>query len=106
MTCATGLRGVVDQGAAGAAELVVEHDGGGERREPGAQADAEVVQGSSAVSFEGEDVLAGLEDRLDPLADRCEMRALAGLVFASGAQDRRVELGELGLEGAIVKSCG
>src|SRR5664279_3790041 len=98
MTCATGLRGVVDQGAAGTTELVVEHDGGGQGGEPGAQADAKVVQGSGAVSFEGEDVLAGPEDRLDPLSDRREMRAVAFLVFAAGAQDRRVELGELGLE--------
>ena len=75
MSCATGLCGVVDECAAGAAELVVEHDGGGERGESGAEADAEVVQGAGAVAFEGEDVFAGLEDRFDPLADRGEVRA-------------------------------
>jgi hypothetical protein len=41
---------------------------------------------------------AGLEDRLDALAGRREMGAAAGFVFAAGAHDRRVEVGELGFE--------
>jgi len=35
---------------------------------------------------------------LDALADRREVGAAAGLVFAAGADDRRVEVGELGFE--------
>src|ERR1700736_6073667 len=98
MTCATGLCGVVDEGTAGTAELVVEHDGGGERGEPGAQAGAEVVEGASAVAFEGEDVLGSPEDRFDSLSDRREVRAATFLVLAARPEDGCVELGELGFE--------
>ena len=49
------------------------------------------VEGAGAVAFEGEQVFAGPEDRLDPLPDRCEVRAVSGFVFAAGANDRGVE---------------
>jgi hypothetical protein len=98
MSSATRLRGVAGKAAAGAAELVVERDCGGECGESGAEAHAEIGEGPGAVAFEGEDVFAGLEDRLDPLADWREVRTLADLVFASRAHDRRVERGQLGLE--------
>src|SRR3954467_11644362 len=42
---------------------------------------------------EGEQVFAGLEDRLDPLPDGCEVRSAAGLVFAAWPHDRCVEVG-------------
>src|ERR1039457_4335633 len=77
MTSATGLRGVVDQRAGGTAELVVEHHGGGEGEESGAEACAEVGEGAGAVTFECEDVFEGPEDRFDPLADRREVRFVA-----------------------------
>src|ERR1700737_1758733 len=98
MTCATGLRGVVDQGAARATEFVVECDCGGECGESGAEANAEVMQGASAVALGREDVLRGPKDRFDPLADWREVRAASFLVFASGTQDRSFELRELGFE--------
>lgn len=103
MSSATDLCGVGDQGSAGAVEVVVEHYGCGECGEPGAQTDAEVVQCACAVSFEGEDVFAGPEDRFDPLADRGEVRTVAFLVFAAGPQDRRVEFGQFGLEVAAAE---
>ena len=74
MTSATRLCDVAGEATAGAAELVVERHGGSERGEAGTQADAEVVEGAGAVAFEREDVLAGSEDRFDPLADRREVR--------------------------------
>src|SRR4051794_41338175 len=56
-------------------------------------AGAEAVEGAGAVAFEGEQVFAGLEDRLDPLPDGCEVRSAAGLVFAAWPHDRCVEVG-------------
>src|SRR6266545_3151154 len=84
MSSAMRSGGVSDEAAAGAAELVVEHDGGGECGEASAEADAEVSQGARAVAFQGEDVLEGPEDRLDPLADRREMRLVCVVVGAGG----------------------
>jgi hypothetical protein len=98
MSSATVSGGVGGEGSAGAAEAVVECDGGGERGEAGEQAHAEVLQGAGAVTLEGEDVLAGLEDRLDALADRGEMGAATVLVFSPGAHDLSVESREFGLE--------
>ena len=66
--------------------------------EAGEQAHAEVFQGASAVTLKGEDVLAGLEDRLDPLTGRREVGAAAALVFALRAHDARVEPREFGLD--------
>src|ERR1700677_197474 len=98
MSCATVLGGVGGEGSAGAAEAVVECDGGGECGEAGEQPHAEVSEGAGAVTLEREEVLAGLKDRLDPLADRREVWAAATLVFAPGAHDLGVEFGEFGLE--------
>jgi hypothetical protein len=44
------------------------------------------------VALEGEDVLAGPKDRLDRLADRREVKAVVGLVFAGRPGDRGVQL--------------
>src|ERR1035441_156761 len=91
--------GVGGEGSAGAVEAVVERDGGGECGEAREQAHAEGLEGACAVTLEGEDVLAGPEDRLDPLTDRREVRAAAALVFAPRTHDLSVEAGELCLEG-------
>src|SRR6266566_2982728 len=92
------LGAVVDEGTAWASELVVERDRCGEAAEAGEHAFSESGEGAGAVAVEGEEVFAGPEDRLDPLADRCEVKTVAGLVFAGGSNDRRVVLGELGRE--------
>src|SRR5512144_775607 len=98
MSSATALRRIAGDRAAGAAELVVERDGGGERGEAAGEPDTQVVECACAVAFEREDVLAGVEDRLDALAQRRQVRAAVALVLAARAHDRRVELGELGFE--------
>src|SRR5215212_1666763 len=98
MSSATRLCRVGGEVAGREVELVVEHYGCGERGEAGAQADAEVGEGPGAVALEREDVLAGLEDRFDPLADRGQVRSASLLVLAAGAHDRRLQLGEFGLE--------
>ena len=67
------LGAVVDEGAAGAAELVVECDCGGEAEHALQDAFSEAWEGAGAVAFEGEDVFAGPEDRLDALSDRREV---------------------------------
>src|SRR5271155_4217675 len=90
MIDSTGLGAVVDECAAWLVELVVEGDGGGEAEEALQDALSEAGEGAGAVAFEGEDVLAGPEDRLDALADRREVWAFSGLVFASGSDDRGV----------------
>src|SRR3989442_11450231 len=84
MVSATELGGVAGEAAGWAAEAMVERDRGGERCESGGEADAKVLECAGAVTFEGEDVLAGLEDRLDPLADRREVWAAARFVSAAG----------------------
>src|SRR5215212_6030132 len=93
MSGSTGSGGVVGERSWWAAEAVVEGDRGGECKEACLDAGAEPVQGSGAVAFEGEEVFAGLEDRLDPLSDRCEVRSAGGFVFAAGTNDRRLERG-------------
>ena len=70
MSCSAGLGGVVGECAWRTAEVVVERDGGCEGEEACGDACFEPVETAGAVAFEGEDVFAGLEDRLDALADR------------------------------------
>src|SRR5579884_1752767 len=93
MSSSTVLGGVVDECAWWPAESVVETDGGCEREEAAADAGAQAVQGAGAVAFEAEQVFAGLEDRFDPLPDRRQVRAAAGLVLAVRPDDRGLELG-------------
>src|SRR4051794_19418114 len=100
MVDSTPLGAVVDECTAGSSELVVEGDGGGQAAEALQDSFAESGEGAGAVAFEGEEVFAGPEDRLDPLADRREMRAAAAFVFASWAHDRGVALGDGGGKGA------
>src|SRR5437762_607079 len=99
MSCSTRSGDVVGERAWWSAESVVEADRCGEREEPCADAGSEAVQGAGAVAFEGEQVFAGLEDRLDPLADRREVRPAGAFVLAVWPDDRRVELGSGVLEG-------
>src|SRR5215212_1840736 len=106
MSDSAGLGGVGRERAAGAAESVVERDGGGEREEALTEADSEAVEGAGAVAFEAEQVLAGPEDALDALADRGQVRSVAGLVLAGWADDVGVERlngrGELAADLALV----
>src|SRR5215208_860188 len=91
---ALGLGGEVGDGAWWASEPVVEVDAGGEceqaLRDPG----AEVAQGAGAMSFEAQEVFAGPEDRLDPLAQGRQMRAGLGFVGARGPQQGGAELAD------------
>jgi len=85
----------VDEGATRTTEPVVDRDACGERQEALSDAGAQVGQCAGAVALEGEDVLAGPKDRLDPLTDLREPRAGLRLVAARWPQDRRPELGRL-----------
>lgn len=87
MSSSAWLGGVGGEVAAGAAEVVVEGDGGGEREQALADASAQAVQCPCAVAFEGEEVFEGPEDALDTLSDRCQVQSSAGFVFAARADD-------------------
>src|SRR5580704_15069158 len=100
MVDSTGLGDIVDEGAAWAAELVVERDAGGEGEEALEDAFSESFEGAGAVAFEGEEVLAGPEDRFDSLPDWGEMGPASGFVFAAGADDGGVEVADGLGEGA------
>src|SRR3974390_1009305 len=82
------LGAVVDECTAGASELVVEGDCGGEGAEAGEDAFADAGECAGAVAFEGEQVFAGPEDAFDALADGREVWAVARLVFAARPDDR------------------
>src|SRR5947209_276323 len=93
MSSSTGSGGVVGECAWWAAESVVEADRCGEGEEAAADAGVETVEGACAVAFEGEQVFAGLEDRLDSLSDWRQVRAAVRFVFAAWPDDRGCELG-------------
>src|SRR5437899_119951 len=93
MSSSTGSGAVVGEGAWWSAEAVVEADRGGECEEACSDAGGEAVEGAGAVSFQGEEAFAGLEDRFDSLSDRGEVGSAFGFVSAAGPHDRRVELG-------------
>ena len=73
---------------------MAESDRCGEAAEPGEDPFAQASEGSCAAALEGEEVCAGPEDRLDPLADRREMRLGSALVFAARAGECRVTVAE------------
>src|SRR5437867_3906870 len=98
MIDATRLRGVVDDRAAWASELVVEADAGGEREQPGRDPGEEVAWRPRAVALEAEQVLAGVKDRLDALTKGRQVDALVGLVASSWTNDARSPSGERGSE--------
>src|SRR5271170_3999625 len=95
---AGGLGAVVDECAAGASELVVESDGGGQAAEAREDSFAQAGQGAGAVAFEREQVFAGPEDALDAFADRREVGSFAGFVFAARSDERDAALGDFGGE--------
>jgi len=70
MSDSTRLGDVVDEGTAGASELVVEGDGCGEAAEAGEDAFSETGECAGAVAFEREQVFAGPEDRFGIPSDR------------------------------------
>src|SRR6266567_1937192 len=70
----------------------------GGRGEADADAGGEAVVGAGAVAFEGEQVVAGLEDRFDALPDRREVEALGRLVLSVWPDDGGVEQAGGGLE--------
>src|ERR1700728_1480121 len=92
------LGAVVDECTAWSSELVVEGDRGCEAAEAGEDSFSEAGEGAGAVAFEGEQVFAGPEDALDALADRREVRTLAGFVFAARTNERGAAIGDLGGE--------
>jgi hypothetical protein len=104
MSCSTGTGGVVGECACWAAEVVVEADRCGEGEEAAADAGAEAVQSPCAVVFEGEEVFAGLEDRFDPLSDRCQVGPVACEAAAyrrnthGGEAIGRIVISRLGLD--------
>src|SRR5665647_1048709 len=85
---------VVDKVTARTPEPVVEADAGREAEEAPEDALAQAGHGSRPVTLEGEQLLAGPEDRLDALADGGEVRAAAGLVLARRAHHRGAHLGD------------
>jgi hypothetical protein len=85
------LVGEVGECSAGAAEVVVEPDAGGEGEEFAGDAGSEAVQGAGVVAFESEAVFEGPEDALDALADWREVGSFVGFVFAGGAQEKCAE---------------
>src|SRR5665647_1050663 len=84
---------VVDKRAARTSQPVVEADAGREAEETRQNALAQPRHGTRPVALQGEQVLAGPEDRLDALADGRQVRALAGLVGALGAHHGGAEGG-------------
>src|SRR5450830_627152 len=89
---------VVDQGTARAPQPVVEADAGREAKEAREDALTQAGHGTGPVALEGEQVLAGPEDRLDALADGGEVRAVAWFVLARRAHDEGAHLGDGGRE--------
>src|SRR5450759_5141628 len=77
-------RAVVDERPARSAQPLVEADAGREAEEAAEHALAQGGQSARAVAFQGEQVLAGPEDRLDALADGREVRAAPGSSLRAG----------------------
>ena len=73
---------VVDKGTTGTSEPVVEADAGRQAEKAGKDALAQPGHGTRPVPLQGEEVLAGPDDRLDALADGGQVRTVAGLVLA------------------------
>jgi hypothetical protein len=80
MIDSTPLSIVVDQGPAGTTQLVVEADTGGQAEKALQYTFFEAREGAGSMAFQGEEVLAGVEDGLDALAEWSEMRTFSGLI--------------------------
>lgn len=66
--------------------------------EAGGDPHPQAAQGPGAVALQGQDVLAGPADRLDPLAQGSQVRAALGLILATGPDHGRAQLGGVYLE--------
>src|SRR3954447_1227133 len=84
--------------AAWVTDVVVVDESGGEGEQPQCDADADAGHGAAAVVFERELVLAGPDDRFDPLADGTERAVATRLVVAVGPQEAGAEAGHVRLE--------
>src|SRR5450759_2148424 len=89
---------VVDKGTARPPPPVVEADAGRQAEEARQDALTQAGHGTRPVALEGEQVLAGPEDRLDALADGRQVRAVAGFILARRAHDEGAHLGDGGRE--------
>src|SRR5665811_1208285 len=89
---------VVDEGTARSPQPMVEADAGREAEEAREDAVTQPGHGARPVALQGEQVLAGPEDRLDALADGGEVRAVAWFVLARRAHDEGAHLGDGGRE--------
>src|ERR671918_418501 len=98
MTCSTPSGHEGHERAARTPEPGVDVDTGGEGEQPRSDPRPEVVDRARSMALEGEQVLAGLKDRLDPLADRRQVRPTARLVLAGGAKQGRAEAFDLAVE--------
>src|SRR5659263_194233 len=89
---------VVDEGTTGASQPVVEADADRQAEEAREDALTQPGHGARPVALQGEQVLAGPEDRLDALADGRQVRTVARLVLACRAHDEGAQLGHGGRE--------
>ncbi len=76
-----------DEMAAWVADVPVVPEAGGEREQALRDAGDEALQGASAVAFDRELVLAGVDDRLDPLSDAAERTEATWFVAAVGTHE-------------------
>ena len=91
---------VVDEGTARSPQPVVEADAGRQAEEAREEALTQPGRGARPVALEGEQVLAGPEDRPDALADRGQAGPAPGLVTAPRPHDRGLEIRDGIREGA------
>src|SRR5665811_1037801 len=89
---------VVDKGTTRASQPEVETDAGRQAEEACEDALTQPGHGTRSVALQGEQLLAGPEDRLDALADGGEVRTVARLVLARRAHDEGAHLGDGGRE--------
>jgi hypothetical protein len=94
MIDSTPLPVVVDQGSAGTTELVVEADAGSETEKALQYAFFEARKGASPMAFQGEEILAGVEDGFDTLAKGSQVRTFPGFVPALGTDHGRLKLSD------------
>jgi hypothetical protein len=99
MIDSTTLRAIVDQRSAASSQLVVEADAGSQAEKALKDTHSKARQSAGTVAFKGEQILAGPEDGLDPLADGRKMRTLAGFVPAVGSNHRGPQI--LGSSGEL-----
>ena len=89
---------VADQRTARTPQPVVEADAGGEAEEAHEHPLTQTRHGARPVTFQGEQVLAGPEDRFDALADGRQVRAASGFVLARRPRHGDAEISSPGGE--------